>query len=121
MRVKDALGRFGEELAASYLRDAGLMILERNWRCPAGELDIVARDGEVLAFVEVKTRSSTAFGDPAEAVTRAKADRLRRLALSWLAEHRDQESYCPQLRFDVVSVLRLGPNGPSVRHVQAVL
>ena len=121
MRVKDALGRFGEQLAATYLSDAGLTILERNWRCSDGALDIVARDGEVLAFVEVKTRSSAAFGDPAEAVTAAKANRLRTLALRWLAEHRDDERYWPQLRFDVVSVLRMPSGAPTVRHVKAVL
>jgi putative endonuclease len=120
MRVKDAVGRFGEDLAATYLHDAGLTIVERNWRCSDGELDIVARDGEVLIFVEVKTRSSTAFGDPAEAVNPVKANRLRKLALRWLAEHRDIP-YWSQLRFDVVSVLRLAPGGPSVRHLKAVL
>jgi putative endonuclease len=120
MRVKDAVGRFGEQLAAAYLSDAGLTILERNWRCAEGEIDIVARDGRVLVFVEVKTRSSLAFGDPAEAVSAAKAERLRTLALRWLAAHRVADSYWPQLRFDVVSVLRLAPGGPSVRHLKAV-
>lgn len=115
MRVKDAVGRYGEELAAGHLANAGLCVLARNWRCPDGELDIVATDGDVLVFVEVKTRSSLAFGDPAEAVSAAKAARVRRLALRWLAEH--DETYWPQLRFDVVAVLR-GPGGPSVRHVR---
>jgi putative endonuclease len=120
MRVKDAVGRFGEQLAATYLCDKGLTILERNWRCSDGELDIVAREGEVLVFVEVKTRTSPAFGDPAEAVNRIKANRLRKLALRWLAEHADVP-YWSQLRFDVVSVLRLGTDGPTVRHLKAVL
>ncbi len=119
MRVKDAVGRFGEDLAADYLGDAGLRILERNWRCRDGELDIVAVDGEVLVFVEVKTRSGVGFGDPAEAVNRAKVSRLRRLAVRWLVEHDD--TYWPQLRFDVVAVVRLGPGGPSVRHLPGVL
>jgi putative endonuclease len=121
MRVKDAVGRFGEQLAVTYLIDAGLTILERNWRCASGELDIVARDGEALVFVEVKTRSSVGFGDPAEAVNVAKANRLRKLALLWLAEHRDPGWFWSQLRFDVVSVVRLAPDGPSVRHLKAVL
>jgi putative endonuclease len=121
MRVKDAVGKFGEQLAATYLHDAGLTIVARNWRCADGELDIVARDGEVLIFVEVKTRSSTAFGDPAEAVGAVKANRLRKLALRWLAEHRDIP-YWSQLRFDVVSVLRVTPaGGPAVRHLKGVL
>lgn len=125
MRVKDAVGRFGEDLAASYLSEAGLRILERNWRCRDGELDIVAVDDGVLVFVEVKTRSSTAFGDPAEAVHPAKASRLRRLAVRWLVEH--DGTYWPELRFDVVSVLRHGTagtggtGGPAVRHLPGVL
>ncbi|PZS31082.1 MAG: YraN family protein [Pseudonocardiales bacterium] len=120
MRVKDAVGRFGEDVAATYLSNVGLTIIERNWRCPDGELDIIARDGEVLIFVEVKTRSSVAFGDPAEAVNRVKANRLRKLALLWLAGHRDI-AYWSQLRFDVVSVLRTAQGGPTVRHLKAVL
>lgn len=119
MRTKDALGRYGEQLAAERLADAGLEIIDRNWRCPAGEIDIVALDGSALVFVEVKTRSSLAFGDPAEAVSRVKAARLRRLALQWLADHPDRHSAV--LRFDVVSVLRsvAGAEGPVVRHIEA--
>jgi putative endonuclease len=119
MRLKDAVGRFGEDLAATYLHDAGWHVLERNWRCADGELDIVAVDGGVLVFVEVKTRSSTAFGDPAEAVGPAKAARLRRLAVRWLDAHGDR--HWPELRFDVLSVVRLGPSGPTVRHLVGVL
>jgi putative endonuclease len=117
VRVKDAVGRFGEQLALERLIAAGLEILDRNWRCPAGEIDIVAVDGGTLVFVEVKTRSSLAFGDPAEAVSRAKADRLRRLALHWLADHPQRHS--DVLRFDVVSVLRSGRDGPVVRHIES--
>jgi putative endonuclease len=122
MRVKDAVGRFGEQVAAGYLADAGLSIVERNWRCADGEIDIIARDGPVLVIVEVKTRSSLAFGDPAEAVNPAKADRLRRLALRWLAERRDDApaEYWPELRFDVVAVVRQARGRPSVRHLRAV-
>jgi putative endonuclease len=116
MRVKDAVGRFGEDVAAQFLHDAGLTILARNWRCREGEIDIVARDGEVLVFVEVKTRSSARFGDPAEAVDAVKAARVRRLAVRWLAEQ--DERYWPQLRFDVVAVLR-GGGRPTVRHLEA--
>jgi putative endonuclease len=121
MRVKDAVGRFGEQVAAAYLVDAGLTIVERNWRCADGEIDIVALDGAVLVIVEVKTRSSVAYGDPAEAVSPAKAARLRRLALRWIAERREDAppGYWPQLRFDVVSVVRRGPAGISVRHLEA--
>jgi putative endonuclease len=117
MRVKDAVGRFGEDLAARHLGAAGLQVLARNWRCPEGELDIVARDGDVVAFVEVKTRSTMAFGAPAEAVTPVKADRIHRLAMHWLDEHREQIGW-PAIRFDVVSIVRLGPGGPSVEHLR---
>ena len=114
------VGRYGEDLAARYLGEAGLDVLERNWRCPDGELDIVALDGAVLAFVEVKTRSTLGYGDPAEAVHPVKAARIHRLALRWLDEHR----HCglprrPELRFDVVAVVRLAPGGPTVRHLRA--
>jgi len=108
MRVKDAVGRFGEQVAAAHLEAAGLVVLDRNWRCREGELDIVARDGSELVFVEVKTRSSLSFGSPAEAVGRVKAARIRQLALRWLAaaRERDPELAWSSLRFDVVSVLR---------------
>jgi putative endonuclease len=116
MRVKDAVGRFGEELAVRHLEAQGMTVLCRNWRCSSGEIDVVARDGGALVFVEVKTRSTALFGDPAEAVVPAKAARLRRLALRWLAAHSD--GYYPSLRFDVVAVVRTGPDGPTVRHLK---
>jgi len=116
VRVKDAVGRFGEELAVQHLQAQGMTVLCRNWRCSSGEIDVVARDGSALVFVEVKTRSSTLFGDPAEAVSPAKATRLRSLALRWLAAHQDR--YYPSLRFDVVAVVRTGPTGPTVRHLR---
>ena len=78
MRAKDALGRYGEDVAARHLAEAGLVVLERNWRCREGEIDIVARDGDVLVVCEVKTRRDTAYGSPLEAVTPRKAARLRR-------------------------------------------
>jgi len=117
MRVKDAVGRFGEDLAVQHLQAQGMTVVCRNWRCSSGEIDVVARDGGALVFVEVKTRSSTLFGDPAEAVTPAKATRLRGLALRWLATHQGDTHY-PSLRFDVVAVVRTGPDGPTVRHLR---
>jgi putative endonuclease len=121
VRVKDAVGRFGEQLAAEHLTAAGLTVVDRNWRCSDGEIDLVAREGAVLVFVEVKTRSSTAFGDPAEAVTTDKAARVRRLAVRWLAARRDDATDTPwsEIRFDAVSVIRRGPSGPTVRHIRA--
>jgi putative endonuclease len=113
-RVGQAVGRVGEELAAARLEGTGLRILDRNWRCAEGEIDIVADDGGTLVVCEVKTRSGPAFGDPAEAVDRAKAARLRRLALRWMAAH---GTGWRDLRFDVVTVVR-GPDGVVVRHLR---
>ncbi|HEX4430029.1 MAG TPA: YraN family protein [Frankiaceae bacterium] len=122
MRVKDAVGRFGEQTAARYLEDAGLTILERNWRAPRmagsdvrGELDLVAREGGALVVVEVKTRSGTGFGSPAEAVTADKARRVRRLAVAWLAAHPGEGH--ASVRFDIVSVLRAA-GGITVEHLR---
>ena len=108
MRVKDAVGRFGEQVAADFVRELGLEILDRNWRCPGGEIDIVARDGATLVFVEVKTRSSRAYGLPAEAVDARKAARIRRLAGQWMTAYRDtgEAPFWQAVRFDVVSVIR---------------
>jgi len=116
MRAKDALGRYGENVAVAHLSDAGLEILARNWRCEEGEIDIVARDRGALVFCEVKTRSSTRFGAPAEAVSRRKADRLRRLAYLWLQDH---PAFGADVRFDVVSVLRSDRGAAVVEHMRA--
>jgi putative endonuclease len=103
MRAKDVLGRFGEELATRHLVASGAEILDRNWRCREGELDIVALDAGTLVFCEVKTRTGTRFGTPAEAVGPRKAARIRLLATRWLAAH--PRSRGP-LRFDVLAVTR---------------
>jgi len=123
MRAKDALGHYGQRIAESYLVESGLTVVERNWRCPDGELDLIATEGPVLVFCEVKTRSSTAYGDPAEAVLGAKALRLRRLALRWLAQQQayGDPRFWPELRFDVVSVLRAPRGAATVRHLRGVL
>lgn len=82
------VGAFGEATISRYLQSCGYDIIERNWRIKEGEIDIVASGpAGLLHFVEVKTRSSLAFGDPLEAVDRNKARRLQRLALAWLATH----------------------------------
>ena len=87
-RARSALGRYGETLAARRLAQAGMTVLERNWRCGrTGEIDIVARDGDALVVCEVKTRRAGPFEHPMAAVTPAKAGRLRRLAERWLQEH----------------------------------
>ncbi|ONH31231.1 YraN family protein [Pseudofrankia asymbiotica] len=102
-RAKDVLGRFGEELAARHLVKGGAEILDRNWRCREGELDIVAREAGTLVFCEVKTRSGTRFGTPAEAVVGRKAARVRLLAVRWLAEHPRVRG---PVRFDLLAVSR---------------
>jgi putative endonuclease len=117
MRAKDALGRYGEEVAARHLTESGLQILERNWRCDLGEIDIVARDGSVLVVCEVKTRRSSRFGTPAEAVTRSKTARLRRLAARWLADRRVRPA---AIRIDVVSVFRPLRGPAQVEHLRGV-
>ncbi|NHD17244.1 MULTISPECIES: YraN family protein [unclassified Actinopolyspora] len=114
---RHALGRAGERLAAEYLRQRGLVVLERNWTCPQGELDIVCTDGESVVICEVKTRSGVDYGSPVEAVGPHKARKLRELATAWLRA-RDVHN-CP-VRFDVLSVL--WPPGEPVRieHYQEV-
>ncbi len=88
---------------AQWYVDAGYRVLDRNWRCREGELDVVVARGSVLVFCEVKTRRSTAFGVPAEAVTVTKQRRLRTLAMRWLDDHPGARART--LRFDVASVL----------------
>ncbi|MFN2625916.1 MAG: YraN family protein [Mycobacteriales bacterium] len=115
MRAKDGVGRYGEDVATRHLVEQGFLVLDRNWRCAEGELDIVARDGDTTVFVEVKTRSSTRFGEPAEAVSPVKARRLRALAVRWLDHHENARG---RLRFDVVSVLRSRVGAAHVVHLR---
>jgi putative endonuclease len=117
MNAKDLLGKQGEQLAADYLAKNGLVILDRNWRCPLGEIDIVAADGRSLVICEVKTRSGIRFGTPLEAVTRQKAWRQRGLAVRWLQAH---GVLFDEIRIDVVGVLRTAPGQFSVEHVRGV-
>ncbi|MEX2101309.1 MAG: YraN family protein [Actinomycetota bacterium] len=106
------LGRRGEDATlAAYLR-AGFHLVERNWRCPAGELDLIVRRGDLLVVCEVKTRSGTAFGDGYESVTSTKRRRLRRLAQLFLAQWPDGRSVV--IRFDVASVLLPRDGRPDV-------
>ena len=114
---KKALGQYGETLATGYLTELGMVLLDRNWRCSAGEIDLVLRDGRVLVVCEVKTRSSTRYGSPLEAVTAVKLARLRRLAAHWLAAHDLRVS---ETRIDMVGVLR-PLRGPSqLEHVPGI-
>jgi putative endonuclease len=117
MQRKDALGRQGEQLAAEFLTAKGLRILERNWRCSIGEIDIAAADGKALVICEVKTRSGVGFGTPLESVTRQKALRLRRLAVQWVRAH---DVIYEEIRIDIVGVLQTGPGQFSIEHVRGV-
>ncbi|RME13455.1 MAG: YraN family protein [Ardenticatenia bacterium] len=96
------LAEIGERLACDHLRAHGYAILARNWRCRQGELDIVARDADGYAFVEVKTRRGRTFGAPEEAFTPRKAARVRAAAHAWLAEHLGDQPV--DWRIDLVAV-----------------
>ena len=113
---RQAVGAYGERVAARHLKDQGLVVLDRNWRCPDGELDLVLRDGDDVVFCEVKTRRSGRFGTPAEAIGRTKVQRLRGLAARWLAETRVHPR---EIRFDVVEVLPQPRGASRVEHIRA--
>jgi len=116
-RQRSTLGAYGEALAARYLLDSGMVVLDRNWRCDLGEIDLVLREGRVLVVCEVKTRSSVRFGTPLEGVTEQKAARLRRLAARWLAAHDLRPA---EVRIDLVGVLVPAQGPVEVEHVRAV-
>lgn len=111
------LGEEGERLAERYLTARGLRLIERNWRCREGEVDLVLDDAGTVVVCEVKTRTSRAFGDPVEAISRAKLARLRRLAARWLAEHPGGRR---GVRIDVVGLLAHGDGTWSVTHLEGV-
>lgn len=117
MRAKDVLGRLGEDAAAAHLTGLGWTIIERNWRCPEGELDIVAHDGSALVVCEVKTRSSAGHGTPVEAITPAKAARLRRLTHRWLTAHGIGHA---TVRIDALGLVRAGPGRFDIDHLKEV-
>ncbi|MGO4254195.1 YraN family protein [Paenarthrobacter sp. TAF1] len=117
MRAKDRLGQNGEALAADFLTDQGMRIIDRNWRCAEGEIDIVAIDGDTLVVAEVKTRSSLDYGHPFEAVGAAKLARLHRLLSCWCRAHEFKAS---RQRVDVVSVVDGGVGDPVLEHLRGV-
>jgi putative endonuclease len=101
--ARRALGVSGEDAAAAWYEARGFEVQARNWRCRDGELDLVVRDGRMYVFCEVKARTTDAFGVPAEAVTRDKQQRLRRLAARWLED--EAPALAREIRFDVAAVL----------------
>ena len=117
MRAKDVLGQEGEQAAVEYLESCGFRILDRNWRCADGEIDIVAVERHTFVVCEVKTRSGTRYGTPLEAVGRAKRTRLRRLAVRWLIAHGVRFD---QIRIDVVGLLYEGTGGFTIQHIRGV-
>ncbi len=117
MHPKDVLGKDGEQAAVDYLESCGFRILDRNWRCAEGEIDIVAVERHTFVVCEVKTRSGTRYGTPLEAVGRAKRNRLRRLAVRWLTAHGVRFD---QIRIDVIGLLYEGTGGFTIQHIRGV-
>lgn len=111
---KKELGKRGEEIALRFLKKNGYRILQRNYVCKMGEVDIVAREKDSFAFIEVKTRRSITFGPPQMAVDRRKQGQLSRVALSYLKEKRLEGV---KARFDVVAIL-LGPRGEEIELIR---
>lgn len=99
--LRKQTGNLGETLAEQYLRRQGYTIIARNWRCPVGELDVVARQGAMLVFVEVRTRRGTRQGTPEESITPAKQAKLVELAHTFLAQHHDEDC---EWRIDVIAI-----------------
>jgi putative endonuclease len=107
------LGRRGEDAAAAFVERSGMTIVERNWSCPAGEVDLVALDGTTLVFIEVKTRRSESAGTPEEAVSSAKQRKYGRIAQTYVA-YAGLDS--PDLRFDVIAIRVIAPDRALLRH-----
>jgi putative endonuclease len=116
--ASQALGRYGERVAEQHLTRAGMAVLDRNWRCPEGEIDLVLWDDGALVVCEVKTRSGATGGTPHEAITDAKLDRLRRLGERWQA---DRGLHASDLRLDLVAVLRPRRGAAVVDHVRGLV
>jgi len=114
---RESLGAYGESVAARHLVDQGMVVLDRNWRCEVGEIDLVLRDDEVLVVCEVKTRRGDAFGSPHEAVTTTKAARLQLLAARWMEARGVRPA---EVRVDIVAVLQPGAGAARVDHVRGI-
>ena len=116
-KQRQRLGRQGEDAAARLYEERGWQIIDRNFRCKFGEIDVIATRGSIAVFCEVKTRTGTEYGFPLEAVTARKAARLRRLAATWLHE---RDLRVPDIRIDLVGVLRPRRGAAQVEHVRGV-
>lgn len=117
MAQKDVLGRAGEDRAARHLTSIGWVVVDRNWRCAQGEIDIVGLDGPVVVAVEVKTRRGLGYGHPFEAITERKLARLNRLVRAWALEHPDA-ARGRALRVDGVSIVGADPSSGFLEHLR---
>lgn len=113
--ANSGLGARGEELAASWLEKHGIRVVERNFRCKGGEVDIVAQDGQTFVFVEVKTRRTLNYGVPQLALTPFKQRQISKAALTWLLKHRRQDR---PARFDVIAILLESDVTYSIEHIK---
>ncbi|WP_243370744.1 YraN family protein [Geotalea sp. SG265] len=108
------LGEIGEAIAVTFLKGLKFSILERNFRCKCGEIDIIARDGKTIVFVEVKTRRNAAFGVPQLAVTSFKQRQISKAALTWLAQKKMHDAAA---RFDVIAIVQRNHAVPEIEHI----
>jgi len=108
-------GIIGESLAIDYLRKNGCRIIKRNYRFEHGEVDIIAEDGDVLVFIEVKTFRSKVYGEPEDAVTIRKREKIRKTAEAYLFENAIEDKEC---RFDVIAIDLEKENSPVIRHIK---
>ncbi len=107
-------GQIGEDLAVRHLQNQGYHILERNWRYSHAEVDIIAMDGEILVFIEVKTRSNTHFGQPEDFVSTKQADRLAKVANVYM-EHIQHDW---EIRFDIIAILHTDHTTAQINHIK---
>jgi len=111
--VKQSLGQWGEDFAVNYFKDRDWTIVDRNYRTPFGECDLIVENNDLTALVEVKTRQTREYGPPEASITSEKREHLRRIARHYLSERDDS----PQLRFDVLAI-EFDPDDPDVRHLE---
>ncbi|MGJ3509339.1 YraN family protein [Enemella sp. A6] len=118
---RNELGKHGEQLAASFLEASGWTVIDRNWHCAEGELDIVAISEDAgestLAFCEVKTRTGLGYGSPLESITDLKVRRLRHLTARWLLEHPITATH---IRLDAIGVLLVPGREPQIHHLSGI-
>jgi putative endonuclease len=105
----------GEELAVAFLASKGYRIIDRNFSCKGGEIDIIARDGKTLVFVEVKTRRSLSYGVPQLAVTSFKQRQIMKASLTWLSRHRSHDT---PARFDVIAIIMPDGGEAAIEHIK---